>query len=323
MYSTPDYVNHQSDDDLTKLISENYLKALATKNNQKIAGKKAQIRGEKTKNMLATNLTFQPGEQINDCSLVLAHYLDIDPTQIQVINSKTHEDKGIYRAIKKDLSSTIEYYDNGCFHKITKRISLKSVFQLTQVAKHSVSKFIHHLEVRGIEVPENVKEFLYLFCYPDHEYMQGKSLPLNPSKTSIRRRRFNWEEIAYFKFDLFLATQQFFKEHARAILRLILMEGDTYGKKELYADTIAFFHPEKRKLSFLDLEEIIDKIIHLCEQRDDWCFPQAFPRVKGNTTTLSLFCDTVKLQMYGSGDKRLATAHDIQFRISGNILLNL
>lgn len=286
-------------------------KLFLKKEKQKKSGREAQQDGENVKNKLAINLSFKGDiSNITSQSLILLKHIDKNATEVDFINTKAHSD-GKIACAKSDLKTTIVLKDKSS-HPF--QISLKSTYNKTQVAVHSVSTLEKHLFNLGIVIPDEAKEFLTHFTNSNSDYINK---PVFQYAESRRRERYTYEEINDFNPGLFPITQLFFENHAQLILEFLISRGSENNQHN-YATLLAFCDKNTNNLIFVDIKKLISLALAKCRDNNSFCLSNKARQNNGNngSTTLRLFSDLISLQMKGSGTG--AGYHSLQFNISGN-----
>lgn len=281
------------------------------KNNQIKAGRNAQQDGENVKNDLATKLSYKGNfNDISKQAEILLKHLNLQLSDVAFINTKSYSDGRILCA-KSDLKTTVKCKNNN----VICQISLKSTFNTTQIAVHSVLSFNGYFKKAGIIIPDEVIEFLTHFSFSNSLYPNKPNFLFNESK---RRERFTVEEINAFNPDLFKKAEEFFRKNANFILNFLISVGGETNPAN-FATTLAFCDKNLNNLTLIEIKKLI--AYKLAQSEINNSFFVANKPTKNGTTTISLFDGLIVMQMKGSGSG--SAYHNLQFRVNGSKLKKL
>ena len=286
------------------------------KKNQRITGEQSQQDGENIKNSLSNNLSRSLPNPFNNSSLNLLEHLNINPIDIRSITTRAQADNKVPCA-KSDIRVTLNMLKSS---SIIHHLSVKSTYNKTQLAVHSVNSFSNNLKTKNITIPPNVEQYLNLFTDSSTLTFNNQHFLYNESK---RRKRFSADEIDKINPQLVDDTRKFFTTYAQEILLFLISEGN--DKKANYATQLAFC---KKKLDvrnnvpfsdllFVDIHNLIQKTITL-SQKNGTFFVLNRKKKNSGITTIDLYNGLITLQMKGSGQG--ASYHNLQFKISGHFI---
>lgn len=286
------------------------------KKNQRIVGEQSQQDGENIKNSLSNDISRSfPIPFTNSANYLLKH-LNINPIDVRSITTRAQADTKIACA-KSDIRVTLNMFNSP---NIVQHLSVKSTYNKTQLAVHSVNSFSNNLKNKNIIIPTEVEYYLNLFT-------NSNTISYNKSNfmytESERRNRFSAEEIDNIDSTLFDITQKFFIQYAQEILSFLISEGN--DKKANYATQLAFC---KKKINvinnipfsdllFVDIKDLIQKTITLSKKNNSFFVLNRKKKTSG-ITTIDLYNGLITLQMKGSGQG--ASYHNLQFKISGHFI---
>jgi hypothetical protein len=297
-----------------------------TLTNKQISGLIAKQEGENAKNQLAINLSYNKFKQVPSTQLLqLLSFMKLDLNDIDYTTTISCQDKGTKSCSKPDIKITLNGTNQQKFKYPFARLSIKSTYQETQLAVHSLNSFEKHLNDKGVLLNSYVKEFLYHFCYADllykNKHYQYSQKPQCLFIENQRRDRFSVNEINNYNPILFEHFKDFIKMNAKTLLYFLISTGEFKDTKE-HANILAFCNKNANNLLFIDVAYIIDKCIEEAKTNNTMVVLGRNKRISG-ITTISLFNGLVKLQMKGSGDKEFSSYHNLQFKISGTKIKKL
>lgn len=282
------------------------------KEKKRISGAKARQDGENIKNLIASKLSFIKNTEMSQSDPKLTHsflnQIGLSLGNVNQINTKALADKR--GCNKPDLICNVTTVENN---KTSHRISLKSTFQKTQVAVHSVNSFINNLASKKINLNSHSQEFLTHFVKSENSYAIKPDFSYTES---IRRQRFSLDEIEKFNPGLFLSFTEEIKKNAEKILRFIVAEG-TNTKNSEYANYLMFCNKPLSDLYVVKIDDIVDHFIKQSEINNTWVTKNKL-RPNCGITTVSLFHGLLTLQMKGSGKGE--AYHHLQFNIAGSFI---
>lgn len=296
------------------------------------SGWHAQQNGEVTKNKLTNLLSFDESNK-SDYDYIRKSVINkvlcdtFGVGGVELTTAKSYADGG-EKSKKPDLVATMKL--NLGSGKVTNKkveMSLKSTFGPTQLSIHSVQSFFNHLSnCMGVVASDNVIKFFCLFTGDFNSWPGGSpTSPLESVKKiisakggsvcaeSIRRSRFNIEEIDIYDPHLFNDVGDFIYINRVDIFKFLAV----CGTAKVCSDVIVFCNKSITELAMVKVSELLEYVKN-CDRANVFYKPLATK--VGGTTTLRLFGGLVPCQMKGSGQG--AAYHGLQFRISGNHVIN-